>query len=115
MAYFDPSSGFSTGTGLRAVVAPALGSQDRLVVMLSRRDPLWSLESGRAGKRLLGFLFGIVAPHRLADSKLEALRRYAVTYRVDTPSVADAEQAALEAGYQPCELAQVRTLVDGSI
>ena len=85
-----------------------LGAQECKVVRLARTDPMASLHRGPLG-RMARFLFGIEAPHRLADARLEALRRYAVLYRVkgETP---DALSAARAAGFSDGELAIVRAL-----
>ena len=48
------------------------------VIAVSRRDSLASLRDPSRMSRALGGLFGIGATSRLADSKLEALRRLAV-------------------------------------
>jgi hypothetical protein len=90
-----------------------LSAQERLVVVLSRKDPLWSLRPRHTHSTLLRFLFGIEAPHSLADRKLEALRRYAVTYRVRDAGVNAAEAAATATGFSHRQLAQVRQMVDG--
>ena len=59
-------------------------------------------------------LFGIEAPHHLADRRLEVLRHYAVTYRLRDASLADEEAAAREAGFAASQLAQVRHMIDGA-
>lgn len=72
------------------------------VVMLARHDRPSSLrEPGRIG-RLLGRIFGDSYNRRLADPKLEALRRMAVLtwhhgYAVTTPQI----EGFLAAGYSP--------------
>ena len=98
------------------MVAPAkrLSAQERLVVVLSRTDPLWSLRPRHTHSRVLRFLFGIEAPHHLADPRLEALRRYAVTYRLRGASLAEAEEQAVQAGFSPSQLAQVGNMADGA-
>jgi hypothetical protein len=115
MAYLDLAAGAPVDTLRVAADAPRkLGAQERLVVLLSRRDPLWSLRPRTTGSRLLSALFGMEAPHRLADPRLEALRRYAVVYRLEDDGIDEAERIAIKRGYSPTELGQVRRLVDGA-
>jgi hypothetical protein len=115
MAYLDLTATHPF-EALACVVEPALKltTQERLVVLLSRKDPLWSLRPRETHSKLLRFLFGIEAPHSLADRKLETLRRYAVTYRLRDAGATDAATAAIEAGFASRQLAQVRHMIDGA-
>ena len=113
MAYLDLTATHPF-EAIACVAAPRkLSAQERLVVVLSRNDPLWSLRPRHTHSKLLRFLFGIEAPHSLADRRLEALRHYAVTYRL-REGERDAGSAALEAGFATNQLAQVRQMVDGA-
>jgi len=114
MAYLDFTADYPFAIAGTAPVARRLESQERLVVLLSRTDPLWSLRPRHTHSRLLSLLFGIEAPHHLADVRLEALRRYAVTYRLRDASVAEAETSALDAGYAASQLIQIRHMIDGA-
>ena len=116
MAYLDltASHPFQASAPADARAEARLTAQERLVVLLSRNDPLWSLRPRDTHSKLLRHLFGIEAPHHLADARLEALRRYAVTYRLRDPSVGEIEAGALEADFTPGQLAQVRHMVDGA-
>jgi hypothetical protein len=116
MALLDLTAGVPAFTGrtIANPVADRLGPQERLVVLLSRNDPLWSLAPRATGSRLLSVLFGIEAPHALADARLETLRRFAVTYRLRDRSATDAARAAEAAGFSSGQLAQVRTLIDSA-
>ncbi len=115
MAYLDLNAGYPFAV---AGVAPAaerkLEAQERLVVLLSRTDPLWSLTPRHHRSRLMSLLFDIRPPQAFADARLRALRRYAVTYRERDAGVAAAEQGAREVGYGEGQLRQVRTIVDGA-
>jgi hypothetical protein len=115
MALLDLAVGVPAFEG-RTVIAPVerLGAQERLVVLLSRNDPLWSLKPRNTGSRLLAFLFGIEAPHQLADARLETLRRFAVTYRLDRPAAMIAARDAEDAGFSAGQLGQVRRLIDSA-
>jgi len=116
MAYLDLTANhpFETAARTSAPADVRLSSQERLVVQLSRNDPLWSLRPRHTHSKLLRYLFGIEAPHHLADSRLEALRRYAVTYRLRDPDVAEFEAEALDAGFAASQLAQARHMIDGA-
>jgi len=111
MAYLDLSA-VHPFEAVAAAPEVGLSPQERLVVVLSRRDPLWSLQPLKRRSRFLRWLFGIDAPHRLADGRLEALRRYAVSYRLLGGAAPDVDQAARNAGFAPSQLAQLRTMVD---
>jgi hypothetical protein len=115
MAYLDLAADHPFEASARRI-APRqrLSAQERLVVTLSRTDPLRSLRPRRTHSRVLRALFGIEAPHRLADPRLEALRRYAVTYRLRDASVTEAEEAAAQAGFLASQLAQIRQMTDGA-
>jgi hypothetical protein len=114
MALLDLTAGVPSFEG-RTIAPPAdkLGAQERLVVLLSRNDPMWSLKPRRTGSRLLSVLFGIEGPHQLADARLETLRKFAVTYRLQGPAEAEA-RVAEEAGFTRGQLAQVRRLIDSA-
>jgi hypothetical protein len=113
MAYLDLTATHPFEATACVETPRKLSAQERLVVVLSRKDPLWSLRPRHTHSKLLRFLFGIEAPHSLADWRLEALRRYAVTYRL-REGEREAEDAALEAGFAANQLAQVRQMVDGA-
>lgn len=86
MAYLDIDNMYAAPVRSRATgTAPAAGGEatgfsaiEWSVIAVSRRDSLSSLRDPSRMSRALGGLFGIGATSRLADSKLEALRRLAV-------------------------------------
>jgi len=114
MAYLDLTANHPFEAVACVAEPRKLSAQERLVVVLSRNDPLWSLRPRHTHSKLLRFLFGIEAPHHLADRKLEVLRHYAVSYRVRDAGVNAAEGAALQAGFAVNQLSQVRHTVDGA-
>lgn len=114
MAYLDLNADHPFTGAATAPRATKLVPQERLVVQMSRSDPLWSLRSRQERSRLLNLVFGIEAPHRLADRRLEALRRYAVMYRLRDASATGAEEAAGAVGFSRCQLEQVRAMIDGA-
>ena len=86
MAYLDIDNMFAAPVRSRAMevsVAPhgetaRFSALEWSVIAVSRRDRLASLRDPGRISRALGGVFGIGAASRLADSKLEALRRLAV-------------------------------------
>ncbi|KAB1085356.1 hypothetical protein F4V91_02230 [Neorhizobium galegae] len=93
--------------------AYALSSLERGVVMLSLSDPRISIRSLGRVERSFRLVFGGKRINPLADGHLEALRRFAVSYRLDRGVGHDREIAiAHEAGLAPDELAAVRLIVD---
>jgi len=85
MAYLD----FNMAHAVPALVAPPPQAEDALertgfsplewkVIALARRDRLSSLAEPGPISRALGGLFGLGSNSRLADPKLEAVRRIAV-------------------------------------
>jgi hypothetical protein len=85
--FFEAFSGHSTE--IRAVdaltVAPApvagFSAVEWLVIGLAERDGLSSLSAPGRIARAFGGLFGLSANSRLADERLEQLRRFAVLVR----------------------------------
>jgi hypothetical protein len=114
MAFLDLEVGAPEALRRRVAALPKLGVAERRAVLLARSDPPSSLSRG-FGSRLMGLLFGIEAPHMLADSRLEALRRYALLYRVHGKALPDLEiERARDAGYSEGELAKARALIDAA-
>lgn len=88
MAYYDIDHPFAAPVASRsqvastATTAPATFSAlEWSVIALSQRDTLRSLQTPGRMSRALGGLFGRGTASRLADPKLEALRRAAVYAR----------------------------------
>jgi hypothetical protein len=118
MAFLDLDIGAPEGlTRSEARAAPTIAKlsvQERRVVLLARTDPQSSLRRG-AASRLTRLLFGIEAPHMLADRKLEALRRYAILYRDHGDALASIEiEQVRAAGFSDGELAKARSLIDAA-
>lgn len=118
MAYLDfseavPTSGPGRTTSAIAADRAPLGPREWMVVDLARRDGLSSLAPDARGGRLRQMLFGTRVDSRLADPRLEALRRVAVYAWRQGLAVPPAEVAAfLAAGYGADQLEQVVTSVD---
>lgn len=86
MAYLDLRSRYDTATATPLPVADAFAPEHRRlfsaldwsVVALARNDSLASLGQPGAMARALGGLFGFGRASKLADPRLEAIRRLAV-------------------------------------
>jgi hypothetical protein len=84
MAYLDLDNMFPAPSGSRSA-APAVAADrpgftalEWSVIALSKNDSLGSLATPGRLSRALGGVFGLSTASRLADPKLEALRRLAV-------------------------------------
>jgi hypothetical protein len=94
--------------------APPLQRIERDVLLASRRDRPSSLgQTGWFG-RGIGRLFGFAKVNRLADPRLEALRRFAVLLRRRGDRLpAVEERRILAAGFSSAQVAEVRRLIAG--
>ena len=84
MAYYDINAPFAAPVTSRSQTVTAIAGFSALewsVVALSQRDTLRSLATPGRMSRALGSVFGRGTASRLADPKLEALRRAAVYAR----------------------------------
>lgn len=87
----------------------AMTTIELAVIALARHDPLSSvMPPGRFAFRLFG-----PRPHQpLANPRLEALRRYAVLFRLQGHDLADIERERISsAGYAPREIDMIESLV----
>lgn len=86
MAYLDLDNAFASPAGASAVAPvaeaiadlPGFSALEWSVIALAKRDPLRSLSRPGRMARAMGGLFGLGTRSRLADERLEALRRLAV-------------------------------------
>ena len=86
MAYLDLDNAFASPAGASCpapvadVIAdlPGFSALEWSVIALAKRDPLRSLSRPGRVSRAMGSLFGLGTRSRLADDRLEALRRLAV-------------------------------------
>ena len=83
MAYLDLDNAFAAPCSARSTAALAepqsgFSALEWSVIALAKRDTLRSLESASRVSRALGSLFGLGTASRLADPRLESLRRIAV-------------------------------------
>lgn len=115
MAYLDLSRALPAPVPVTAPPKPCrarLSRLERHVVLLSRRDGRWSLTPPGPFRRGIARVFGIRGTNRLADPRLEALRRFAVLQRRYGPALPSKEEFRLaQAGYSDGQMAHARALV----
>lgn len=121
MAYLDlaldlPRTAIATAS--RAAAGPRhddvsrLARIERQVILLARSDPASSLRRPGRVDAVLTWLFGWKRVSGLADPHLEALRRYAVAFRLRGDAVpADETQRLLGAGFPAQAIDEIRQLV----
>lgn len=118
MAYVDTRPHELVWSSRRAACAsvPAgapLTRVERDVLLASRHDRVSSLDSKSLPGRWIARIFGIESANRLADPRLEALRRFAVLLRRRGNRLAPAEQTRfVAAGFGPAQVAEVRRLIE---
>ncbi len=102
--------------GAVGISGTGFGALERDVVRLSCRDGRSSLHAPGRLARIGMLLTGFGRRTALSDLRLEALRRYAVLYRLDGDALDEAEDVAINrAGFQDREIRQVRQLVDSQV
>lgn len=96
--------------------ARRLTAVEHNVVKVSLSDPLSSIrEIGRVGS-VLRLTIGVKGSNRLANDRLEAIRRFAVSRRLETGAAhARAVSSAEIAGIEAPVLAQIRNIVDAHV
>lgn len=108
MAYLDTDSGFSSPRLAQAVADPKRATFSPLewtVIMLAKGDSLASLRTPGRLSRALGSVLGLGAKSRLADPRLEALRRLSVhAWQRATSLPAVEVMRFLQAGFNSAQL-----------
>jgi hypothetical protein len=113
MAYLDLELAIGGGCAVAPPAPVRLDDLERQAVLVSRNDDLRSLRSSGRGDRVKALVFGARPARRLADDRLEAIRRYALLYRINNGELARAEVAAAQAaGLSAAKLAIIRLMVD---
>lgn len=107
MAYLDIREEYAGAAGM---VSPRIGAlfarQEWDIIALAARDGLSSLHAPSRTARTLGWLFGSRPDRRLANPRLEALRRLAVlAWRHGYETPAGAMKAFLDEGFSADQLA----------
>jgi hypothetical protein len=110
-------SGASPGPGeaLALSIEPevVLGPQERAAVLVSLRDSRASAARSRRRSRFMRIVFGQRRRISLADDRLEALRRYAILYRLEGAALSrEEEERLLGAGLSDRHATAARALVD---
>lgn len=108
MGYLDLNAAYAhaapldafTGNAARRGEAAEFSPLEWTTILLARRDGLCSLAERSRLSRLFERLFGVAGKPRLADARLEALRRFAVLAWHQGYNVAKSELAMFrEAGF----------------
>jgi len=93
--------------------SPLVQRVERDVLLASRHDRPSSLRRTGLIGRWSNRLFGFEEVNRLADPRLEALRRFAVLLRRRAEHLPASEEARiLAAGFSPAEVAEIRRLIE---
>lgn len=119
MAYllFQHQTATSRATGLVSAESSSLKTPnsfdqaERSVILLSRNDPWSSLADPLSFKVRLLRCFGYKLPNRLADGRLEALRRHAVILRLRGPAHDSDLRNFFEAGFAAGQAARLEQMV----
>lgn len=113
MAYLDLDLAVGSGSPIKPSGAVRLEELEYQAVLASRGDDVRSLRASGRIDRVEALLFGARPARSLANERLEAIRRYAVLYRLSGSNLARAEMAAAQAaGISSAKLALVRSVVD---
>jgi hypothetical protein len=114
MAYLDTQAGLLDGLAGSMPAEAALTALELRTLQLSQADGRASLRAPRRIERLGAMLFGSRRVSGLANPRLEALRRFAILYRLEGAALDMAETARAEAaGLSAAMLDGVRRIVDG--
>lgn len=113
MAYLDTRAGLLEGLAGNAPAEAVLSPIELRTLQLSQADGRASLRGPTRIERLGALLFGSRRVAGLANPRLEALRRFAILYRLEGAAIDAAELARAEAaGLSAALLEQVRRAVD---
>jgi len=121
MAYLDLAFDLPRAA-IAAAAAPAamprhdnvvrLAPLERQVILLARSDRASSLRQPGRIDAALGWLFGWKPASKLADPRLEALRRYAVTFRLRGDALPAMEtDRLLGAGFAVQAIGEIRRMI----
>ncbi len=83
-----------------------LSALDRAVLQLAKSDRKPTASRGKIG-RIVDWVFGRSQPNRLADDRLEALRRFAIVSRTGRCLPGD-DQTLRDVGYTDAQITEVR-------
>ncbi len=113
MALLERRNLFQTDAPPSALPSAPLSAVERHTMMLARGDGRRSVDNPGRLVRAMRSMAGVAAPNRLADPRLEALRRYSVLYRLDGAGLELEEDDKLEeSGFTLAQAATIRREVD---
>lgn len=113
MAYLDLELANNAGYAVTTTRPLQLEELERQAVLVSRSDDARSLRTSGRIDRFKALVFGHRPASRLADERLEAIRRYAVLYRLKGAELDSREVAVANSiGISAAKLALVRSMVD---
>jgi hypothetical protein len=96
-----------------AASGDALSKTEQATLLASLADDRASVATTTSGRPLVRVLFGFPPPVRLAGARLEALRRYAVLYRLEGAALPPEEDSRLrKAGFSDRQVEAARGLID---
>lgn len=114
MAYLDTRAGLLEGLAGTVSAEAALSPLELRTLQLSQGDGRASLRAPRRIEHLGAMLFGSRRVAGLANARLEALRRFAILYRLDGAAIDSGEIARAEAaGLSVLMLDRARRIIDG--
>jgi hypothetical protein len=112
MAFLDLAQPRLSPAVAGAASQAAFQGHEWAVIALARADGAASLSEPGRLRRLFESFFKIRRPNRLADPRLEALRRMAVLLRIGGGKTSDDERAGfLSAGYTRSQLSALAAYV----
>lgn len=110
MAYLDLQSVASGGGATVMVPPPGLSDAEQHVLLLARKDPLSSIHQPSAISAWVRRQLGRRKPNHLANSRLEALRRFGILVRVGRDD-GEALRKIEAAGFSAAQIEEVRRRV----
>lgn len=114
MAYLDSRVAMLEGMAGAVPAEAVLSPLELRTLQLSQADGRASLRAPRRIERLGAMLFGSRRVSGLANPRLEALRRFAILYRLEGAAIDAGEAMRAEAaGFSAAALDRVRRIVDG--
>ena len=114
MAYLDSGAELREGLVGGRPAEHVLSPLELRTLQLSQADGRASLRGPRRIERLAALFFGSRRVSGLANARLEALRRFAILYRLDGRRFDPAEAGRAEAaGLSAATLALARGIIDG--
>lgn len=109
-----PSDGADAPIRPRAPERPVFSQVERMVIDISRNDPVSGLDRPGPAKRFFRQLIGIRDSAPFAAPRLEALRRMAVALRAEHADyVTLEEQDFYAAGFDYADLVHLAAIIDG--